>query len=130
MLDPFLGTGTTLVAAHLAGAKGVGIDIDATYIATACQRVSETVESSRRVVLDRHAMEQLFRQDGAQQEGAAWQRKLASLQERLNKTTGELMLSADDLQWIREHVSQSANGGGHKWVTAAFGRQIDLTASA
>ena len=130
VLDPFLGTGTTLVAAHLAGAKGVGIDIDATYIATAWQRLSETVEASRRVVLDRHAMEQLFRQDGAQQEGTAWQRKLVSFQERLNKTTGELILSADDLQWIREHVSRSANGSKHKWVTAAFGRQIDLTASA
>jgi site-specific DNA-methyltransferase (adenine-specific) len=130
VLDPFLGTGTTLVAAHLAGAKGVGIDIDATYIATACQRLRETVEASMRVILNAHEMEQLFRQIGSQQQDAAWQRKLVSLQERLNKTTGELVLSADDLRWIREHASPSANGSWHKWFTAAFGRQIDLTIPA
>ncbi len=127
VLDPFLGTGTTLVASHFAGAKGVGIDIDPSYIATACQRLSETVEASRRVILDRHEMEQLFRQDGSQREAASWQRKLVSLQERLNKTTGELMLSAEDLQWIREHASPSTKGSLRNWITAAFGRQIDLT---
>ncbi len=41
VLDPFMGTGTTVVAAHLEGATGIGIDIDASYVAVAQQRLVE-----------------------------------------------------------------------------------------
>jgi site-specific DNA-methyltransferase (adenine-specific) len=127
VLDPFLGTGTTLVAAHLAGAKGVGIDIDPTYIATARQRLAEIVEGSMRVVLDRREMEQLFRQDESQRDGGGWQRKIVGFQERLNKTTGELVLSDEDVVWIKRHGSHPEKGSWQKWISAAFERHIDLT---
>jgi len=39
VLDPFLGTGTTLVAAERLGWEGIGIDIDSQYTATAKQRL-------------------------------------------------------------------------------------------
>jgi site-specific DNA-methyltransferase (adenine-specific) len=39
VLDPFMGTGTTMVAAQLEGASGIGIDIDASYVAVAQQRL-------------------------------------------------------------------------------------------
>jgi site-specific DNA-methyltransferase (adenine-specific) len=39
VLDPFMGTGTTLVAAQLEGASGIGIDIDASYVAVAQERL-------------------------------------------------------------------------------------------
>ncbi|MBV9537965.1 MAG: site-specific DNA-methyltransferase [Acidisphaera sp.] len=39
VLDPFMGTGTTLVAALREGARGIGIDIDPAYVATAAQRL-------------------------------------------------------------------------------------------
>src|SRR4051812_12705222 len=39
VLDPFMGTGTTLVAAALEGARGIGIDIDESYVATARERL-------------------------------------------------------------------------------------------
>ncbi len=41
VLDPFAGTGTTLVAALLEGARGIGIEMDAAYVATAVGRLSE-----------------------------------------------------------------------------------------
>ena len=40
VLDPFAGTGTTLVAACLEGAHGIGIELDATYVETAVGRLS------------------------------------------------------------------------------------------
>jgi site-specific DNA-methyltransferase (adenine-specific) len=39
VLDPFMGTGTTVIAAHMEGAQGIGIEIDATYVATARNRL-------------------------------------------------------------------------------------------
>jgi site-specific DNA-methyltransferase (adenine-specific) len=39
VLDPFMGTGTTMVAASLEGAAGTGIELDAGYIATAARRL-------------------------------------------------------------------------------------------
>ena len=39
VLDPFMGTGTTLIAAHRLGHVGIGIDIDNTYAATAEKRL-------------------------------------------------------------------------------------------
>ncbi len=42
VLDPFAGTGTTLVAAEMEGACGVGVELDAAYVETAAQRLSET----------------------------------------------------------------------------------------
>ena len=41
VLDPFAGTGTTLVAAALEGASGIGIELDAAYVATAAERLAE-----------------------------------------------------------------------------------------
>jgi site-specific DNA-methyltransferase (adenine-specific) len=42
VLDPFMGTGTTMVAAQLEGVSGIGIDIDPNYVATARQRLVKT----------------------------------------------------------------------------------------
>lgn len=39
VLDPFMGTGTTLLAAHLEGGRGIGIDIDPHYVAIATARL-------------------------------------------------------------------------------------------
>jgi len=41
VLDPFAGTGTTLVAAGLEGARGIGVDMDAAYVAIAARRLAE-----------------------------------------------------------------------------------------
>ncbi len=46
VLDPFAGTGTTLLAAGLEGGRGIGIEIDPEYVATARQRLAETTEAA------------------------------------------------------------------------------------
>lgn len=106
VLDPFLGTGTTLVAAHLAGAKGIGIDLDPSYTATARQRVAETVEGTTVVTLGLEQMNELFKAEGAGTGEGALQRKFVYFQERLNKASGELPLSVEDIDWIRKRGSE------------------------
>ncbi|CAM5286140.1 hypothetical protein FALB51S_00433 [Frigidibacter albus] len=49
MLDPFLGSGTTLVAARMAGWNGIGIEIDDVYAETARQRTAEIRGDESRV---------------------------------------------------------------------------------
>lgn len=41
ILDPFMGSGTTLVACQKLGRAGTGIELDPDYFAIACQRVDE-----------------------------------------------------------------------------------------
>jgi site-specific DNA-methyltransferase (adenine-specific) len=41
ILDPFMGSGTTLVACQKMGRAGIGIEIDPDYFAIACKRVDE-----------------------------------------------------------------------------------------
>jgi len=41
VIDPFMGSGTTLVACAKTGRKGIGIEIDTEYFEIACQRVRE-----------------------------------------------------------------------------------------
>jgi site-specific DNA-methyltransferase (adenine-specific) len=42
VLDPFLGAGSTLVAAQRLGCSGIGIEIDSHYLATAMQRIGRS----------------------------------------------------------------------------------------
>ena len=44
VLDPFMGTGTTLVATLLEAGHGIGIDIDPAYVAIARERVEASQE--------------------------------------------------------------------------------------
>ena len=46
VLDPFLGTGTTMVAAHLENVRGVGIDLDPAYLEIARRRLAELGSSA------------------------------------------------------------------------------------
>jgi site-specific DNA-methyltransferase (adenine-specific) len=41
VLDPFLGAGTTLVAAQALGCRSIGIEIDRKYVEIATQRLKE-----------------------------------------------------------------------------------------
>ena len=41
VLDPFMGSGTTLVACQKLGRRGIGIEIDPDYFEIACRRVEE-----------------------------------------------------------------------------------------
>ena len=43
-LDPFMGSGTTLVACHLTGRNGIGIEIDEKYFAIAQRRIKDALQ--------------------------------------------------------------------------------------
>ena len=45
ILDPFMGSGTTLVACQRLGRQGIGIELDPGYFETACKRVQEVVNN-------------------------------------------------------------------------------------
>jgi DNA modification methylase len=47
ILDPFMGSGTTLVACERMGRKGIGIELDLGYFDIACRRVEEAVRQPR-----------------------------------------------------------------------------------
>ena len=44
ILDPFMGSGTTLVACAKMGRKGIGIELDPGYFQTACERVQRAYD--------------------------------------------------------------------------------------
>jgi len=46
VMDPFAGTGTTLLAAGLEGGRGIGIEVDPEYVATTRQRLAEAAEAA------------------------------------------------------------------------------------
>ena len=127
VLDPFMGTGSTLVAAHFAHAAGIGIDMDAAYISTARQRVGEAVETSMLVTLNQAEIAELFKQDEAKRGGGGWQARIVKFQQRLNKTTGDLALTDDDVEWIKKYGSHPEDGSWQKWIKTAFEKHIGLT---
>lgn len=47
ILDPFMGTGTTLVAAEQLGRRGIGIEISPEYFEVACRRVAQAAAQPR-----------------------------------------------------------------------------------
>jgi DNA modification methylase len=47
ILEPFMGSGTTLVACQRLGRQGTGIEIDPTYFDIACRRVDEEARQPR-----------------------------------------------------------------------------------
>lgn len=55
VIDPFLGSGTTLVAAERLGRRGIGIEIDAQYFDVACRRVEDAAKQPRLFTPDERA---------------------------------------------------------------------------
>jgi len=55
ILDPFMGSGTTLVACQKLGRKGIGIELDESYFDIACRRVDEATRQPDMFVSDKPA---------------------------------------------------------------------------
>jgi DNA methylase len=124
VLDPFVGTGTTLVAARLAGAKGIGIDIDPTYIETARQRLEQIGDGAMDVTLNHDEIQELLKQDPDTEHDGGWQGLLVGLQKRTNKTTGHITLTAGDLERIQQYAFHYKHGGWQARLLAVFGRTL------
>lgn len=124
VLDPFVGTGTTLVAARLAAATGIGIDIDPTYIETARERIRQTGGGAVDVILNHEEIQELLKQDPITERDGGWQGLLVGLQKRTNKTTGHLTLTAADLDQIQRYAFHYNRGGWQDRLLAIFGRTL------
>ena len=46
VLDPFVGSGTTLIAAFIEGRKGIGVELDSNYVRLAIERISKEMEKA------------------------------------------------------------------------------------
>jgi site-specific DNA-methyltransferase (adenine-specific) len=58
ILDPFLGSGTTLIASYLNNRKGIGIDIDKGYCDLAIKRLRQEAKINQLSFLTRHNYEE------------------------------------------------------------------------
>ncbi len=54
ILDPFMGSGTTLVACQRLGRMGTGIELDPEYFAIACKRVDEAARQPDLLIPQTH----------------------------------------------------------------------------
>ena len=52
VLDPFVGSGTTLIAAFIEGRKGIGIELDSKYVRLAIERINKEMEKALSLPLD------------------------------------------------------------------------------
>ena len=124
VLDPFVGIGTTLVAARLAGVRGIGIDIDPTYIQTAGERLHEIGDQAVDLVLNHQEIRELLKQNPATEKDGGWQGLIVSLQKRANKTSGHLTLTEADLGAIQRYAFKYGNGGWEARLVAIFARHL------
>ena len=51
VLDPFLGSGSTLIASYLHGRKGIGVDIDEKYCKIAIERLKQEAKINQKSLL-------------------------------------------------------------------------------
>ena len=124
VLDPFVGTGTTLIAARLAGAQGIGIDIDPIYIRTAVERLTQVGDHSVDIMLSRQEIQDLLKQNPTTEKDGGWQGLIVGLQKRTNKTSGHLTLTETDLATIRRYAFNYGNGGWESRLISIFGRHL------
>jgi len=67
---------------------------------------------------------EIDKQDPATSADGGYQSLLVSLQGRIDRTTGQLHLTADDLRRIPMYAFKYGNGGWEDRLVAAFGRTL------
>ena len=112
------------MAAHLAGVIGIGIEIDPTYVETACQRLRDTIEASMKITLNEPEALALLQQDQGTRGQGGFQNLMLNLQDRLNKSTSELPLTEADIEQIGRYAFEYGNGGWESRLKAIFERHL------
>lgn len=124
VLDPFAGSGSTLIASHRAGARAIGVDIDPVYVESIRDRLVHEQETTMRIELDASEMTSLLQQDPDTRKAGGFQSLLVGLQDRLNKTSGYLTLTDDDLEHIHRYAFTYTEGGFQARLVKIFGRTL------
>ena len=122
VLDPFAGTGSTLVAAAWAGGHGIGIEVDAGYADVIGTRLAAELSGVRRIVLNAEEMDSLLQ--GTPPNSTPARALIGSLQDRLNKATGTLALTLGDLAHFRRCLSRTGDVDHRTRLVATFGRHL------
>lgn len=90
VLDPFVGTGTTLVAAERLGRRGIGIEIEQRYFDIACRRLRAEVAQQKFEFRNGVNPERNSRNEGLEQRHAdgprCWTRRAEANQREYNGT--------------------------------------------
>lgn len=75
MIDPFCGTGTTLVAAKILSKSYIGIDISQDYVDYSISRLDNHINEKSRVIeeINKHFVEMTFKE---RKEKGMWNKKL------------------------------------------------------
>jgi hypothetical protein len=80
-----------------------------------------------RVVLTAEELNALYRQPATTMQDGGWQRLLVTLQRKTNRSTGELVLDADDRERIARYAFDYKNGGWQRRMKQIFGRTLGPT---
>ena len=76
------------------------------------------------VILTQSEITVLLRQNPETSQDGGFQGFLVSLQDRVNRTTGELELTAQDLERIPRYAFKYGNGGWENRLVDIFGRVL------
>jgi hypothetical protein len=76
------------------------------------------------VTLDPSEMSILFHQDPSTSQEGGFQSLLVSLQNRINRATGDIDLTPYDLERISRYAFDYGNGGWENRLTDTFGRVL------
>jgi hypothetical protein len=76
------------------------------------------------VTLTASEIDELFIQRASTRGDGGYQSLLVSLQERVNKVSGAIVLTHDDLERIPRYAFDYGNGGWENRLSAIFGRVI------
>jgi site-specific DNA-methyltransferase (adenine-specific) len=129
VLDPFVGSGTTLVASRCARVEGIGIDIDRAYISTAAARLAAFMRNAMDIELNEAEIQELLKQAPESSSGGGFQSLLVRLQGKMNRTTGHITLTEEDIADIRRYAAYT-QGGWETRLHNIFGRHLNIRAAA
>lgn len=76
------------------------------------------------VILTAEEIAELDKQDPATARDGGYQGLLVSLQRRVNRSTGQLTLTADDIRRIQMYAFDYGKGGWEGRLVGAFGRSL------
>jgi hypothetical protein len=85
---------------------------------------AEVMEAKLDVILTAPEIAELFLQPAATKADGGYQSLLVALQEKINRSTGELALDAGDVERIRRYAFNYGNGRGEDGLVTIFGRTL------